>query len=179
MATSIMLDIETLGTGSDCVVLSLGAVKFDATSASICNSILDLKLDRDQQIALGRSVDEDTISWWSQQDPMVIEQALTEQGRVSLDDFNKQLNKFLVGANEIWAQGPVFDIVILEHLYKQMSWPVPWHYWQIRDSRTLFGVHGDSRVRQQSKLHNAVEDARSQALAVIDVYKKLNLVVVE
>jgi hypothetical protein len=177
MATSVMLDIETLGFRPNCVVLSLGAVKFNAQKATIYQLGLDLKLDVDQQLSIGRTVDDSTVEWWSKQHPLVIEEAMTGLNRVSLENFRQQLNKFLVGADEIWAQGPVFDIAILENLYEQMQWPFPWNYWQIRDSRTLFAVHGDSRVKQQGKLHNAMEDAKSQAQAVIDVYKKLNLTV--
>jgi hypothetical protein len=56
-----------------------------------------------------------------------------------------------------------------------MGWPTPWHYWQIRDSRTLFGVHGDPRVKGKTGLHNALEDCVSQATAVQQVYNKLGI----
>ena len=58
-----------------------------------------------------------------------------------------------------------------------MGWPKPWHHWQIRDSRTLFAVHGDKRIKHQEKMHNALEDAKSQAQAVIGVFEKLNLTI--
>jgi exodeoxyribonuclease VIII len=80
-----------------------------------------------------------------------------------------------VGADSIWAQGPLFDFAILENLYRQYGWPTPWQYWQIRDSRTLFGVHGDPRVKGKVGLHNALEDCVSQASAVQQVYNKLGL----
>jgi 3' exoribonuclease, RNase T-like len=85
------------------------------------------------------------------------------------------LNRFLVGANCIWAQGPLFDFAILENIYRQYEWPTPWQYWQIRDSRTLFGVHGDPRVKGKVGLHNALEDCVSQATAVQQIYKRLGI----
>jgi len=69
----------------------------------------------------------------------------------------------------------VFDIAILENIYRQYGWPVPWQYWQICDSRTLFAVHGDPRVKGKVGLHNALEDCVSQAQAVQQVYKRAGI----
>lgn len=172
----IMLDIETLGTRPECVILTLGAVKFNPFTLDEPGPGLYLRLDADEQIALGREVQEDTLQWWMTQAEDVREEALGEgSDRVKLDDMYKQLNRFLVGANNIWCQGPAFDMVILENLYRQMGWPTPWQFWQIRDSRTLFGVHGDPRVKGKAGLHNALEDCVSQATAVQQVYNKLGL----
>ena len=87
----------------------------------------------------------------------------------------KQLNRFLVGANTVWAQGTVFDIGILEHLYKQYGMVANWQYWQISDSRTLFKVHGDPRVKGKEGLHNALEDCVSQAKAVQTIFNQIGL----
>jgi hypothetical protein len=171
----IMLDLETLGTRPECVILTLGAVKFNPYTLDDPGPGLYLRPDVDQQIAAGREVQEDTLQWWMNQAEDVREEALGEEGRVSIEDMYRQLNKFLVGVNNIWAQGPVFDIAILENLYRQYGWPTPWQFWQIRDSRTLFGVHGDPRIKGKVGLHNALEDCVSQATAVQQVYKKLGI----
>ena len=175
MAFDIMLDLETLGTRPECVILTLGAVKFNPYTLDDPGPGLYLRPDVDQQIAAGREVQEDTLQWWMNQAEDVREEALGEEGRVSIEDMHRQLNKFLVGVNNIWAQGPVFDIAILENLYRQYGWPTPWQFWQIRDSRTLFGVHGDPRIKGKMGLHNALEDCVSQATAVQQVYKKLGI----
>lgn len=171
----IMLDIETLGTRPGCVILTLGAVKFNPFSMEAPGPGLYVRPDVDEQIAAGREVQEDTMRWWMQQAEDVREEALGEDDRISVEEMYKQLNRFLVGSNNIWCQGPVFDIAILEHLYRQYGWPTPWQFWQIRDSRTLFGVHGDPRVKGKVGLHNALEDCVSQATAVQQVYNKLGL----
>ena len=69
----------------------------------------------------------------------------------------------------------MFDIAILENLYEQYGWPTPWQFWQIADSRTLFKVHGDPRVKGKVGLHNALEDCVSQATAVQQVFHKLGI----
>ena len=125
----IMLDIETLATSPDAVVLTFGAIKFDPFNPSIQMSDgIYFRLDVDEQIDLGRRVDQGTVAWWGTQSAEVREEALGETDRASLEDFTKALNKFVVGATRIWAQGPVFDIVILENLYRQIGKPAPWQY---------------------------------------------------
>jgi hypothetical protein len=173
--SDIMLDLETLGTRPGCVILTLGAVKFDPYSLKEPGPGIYFRVDVDEQTALGREVQEDTLNWWISQADDIREEALGESERVSLDTLYRDLNRFLVGANNIWAQGPLFDFAILENLYRQMGWPTPWQYWQIRDSRTLFGVHGDPRVKGKAGLHNALEDCVSQATAVQQVYNKLGI----
>jgi len=171
----IMLDLESLGTRPDCAILTLGAIKFDPFRPDAFGDSLYLRIDVDQQLSLGREVQADTLEWWSRQADDVREEALGEHDRVGLEEMYRQLNKFTVGVNNIWCQGPAFDIVILENIYRQMGWPTPWQFWQIRDSRTLFGVHGDPRVKGKAGLHNALEDCISQAKGVQEIYNKLSI----
>ena len=170
-----MLDLESLGTRPDCAILTLGAVKFDEYTPGSFGDGIYFRIDVDEQLALGREVQEDTLEWWMRQAEDVREEALGESDRISLTSMYQQLNRFLVGVNNIWCQGPAFDIVILENIYRQMGWPTPWQFWQIRDSRTLFGVHGDPREKGKSGLHNALEDCISQAQGVQEIYNRLGI----
>ena len=172
----IMLDIETLATSPDAAVLTFGAIKFDPFNPSIQMSDgIYFRINVDEQIDLGRRVDEGTVAWWGTQSAEVREEALGETDRVSIEDFTKALNKFVVGATRIWAQGPVFDIVILENLYRQIGKPAPWQYYSIRDSRTLLKALGDDR-KGGALLHNALADAVSQAEAVQSAVNRHKLV---
>lgn len=175
MATPIMLDLETLSTEPNAVILTIGAIKFDPYTLSDSKEDFYLRINVDEQVALGRHISDSTIEWWGTQPKDVREEALSDANRATLEEFTSQLNKFLVGAGDIWCQGPVFDITILESLYKQLQKPIPWHYWQIRDSRTLFGTHGDPRVKGKSGLHNALEDCKSQANAVQQIFNKFGI----
>lgn len=170
----LMLDLETLATRPDAIILSFGAVKFDPYTDKIGDSLY-YRIDVDEQLDLGRYVDDGTIDWWSKQAADVREEAFSIDNRISLEEFTYQLNKFLVGINSIWAQGAVFDAGILEHLYRQLNKPTPWNYWQISDSRTLFKVHGDPREANKEGLHNALEDCISQAKGVQSIFKKCNI----
>ena len=169
-----MLDIETLSKDHNAVILTLGAVRFNPYSNTI-TSELYMKPDVDEQSEMGRHIDESTIEWWATQAADVQNEAFDPSGRIDVEQFLDDLNRFLVGVTNIWSQGPLFDIIILENLYKQMNKPAPWNFWQIRDSRTLFGVHGDPRVKGKAGLHNALEDCISQAGAVQQIYNQLGL----
>ena len=171
----IMLDLETLATSPDSVILTFGAIKFNPFDRDTdMDQGLYFRINVDEQIALGRNVDEGTVSWWGTQSPEVRDEALGEDGRVDLETFTRMLNKFVLGADRIWAQGPVFDIVILENLYRQLGKPAPWPYYSIRDSRTLLKALGDTR-RPGALLHNALADCVSQAEAIQDAVHRYNL----
>ncbi|HET8688409.1 MAG TPA: 3'-5' exonuclease [Methanosarcina sp.] len=169
-----MIDLETMSTRPDAVILTIGCVKFDPYTDAIGDGLY-LRVDVDEQIGIDRHIQQETMDWWAKQADDVREEAFSESGRTALEETYKQLNRFVAGAGNIWAQGPHFDIVILENLYLQKEWPTPWQFWQIRDSRTLFGTHGDPRDKNAKGAHNALEDCISQAKAVQSIYKKLNL----
>ena len=171
-----MLDIETLSTRPNAVILSLGAVKFDPFSERIdAQDGLDLRIDVDEQTAMGRHVQEETLVWWGTQPKEVQEAAFGEDNRASVEDFCRRLNKIMVGADQIWCQGPAFDMVIIEDLYRSVGKPTPWQFWQVRDSRTLFGVFGDPRAKNRAGAHNALMDCVYQAIGVQQVYRQQNV----
>ncbi len=172
----VMLDLETLSTRPWSVILTLGAVKFSPWAEDVdTDSGLYVKPSVDEQLAMDRHVQDETVAWWGTQTEDVREEALGTDGRIGVNDMLDQLNRFLVGADNIWCQGPAFDIVILEDLYRQTNRPTPWQFWQIRDSRTLFSVHGDPREKNRHGAHNALIDCYYQARAVQHIYKSVEI----
>ena len=174
----IMLDLETLSTRPDATILTFGACKFSPYNQEAIDKIIYFRVNLDEQIALGRHVDDNTIAWWGEQDDDVREEALGEGDRISLEQFTQELNKFIVGCDNIWAQGPVFDIVILENLYRQMGLPCPWQFHQIRDSRTLLGTYGNCywpTNKNKACRHISIEDAINQAQAVQEWFKLIGI----
>jgi len=174
MTTHATIDIETLGTSPDAVVLTIGGIKFDPTADDGLHSEFYYRIDADEQIEMGRSVMESTLEWWEKQSEEVKAEALEPTGRVPVEETLKALNKWLVGVDKLWCQGPVFDIGILENLYKKIDLHHNWSFWNIRDSRTLFSlVDGDPRKEIDFAAHNALADAIVQSLCIQKVYKEL------
>ena len=81
------------------------------------------------------------------------------------------MNKFAVGVDVFWCQGPLFDYAILQNLYAQLGHPVPWQYWQIRDSRTLFDLVPRDFGDERKQAHNALADCYYQAKCIQSTFK--------
>lgn len=171
----MMIDLETLATAPDSVILTCGAIKFDPFSDLEPSGPFYVRILVDDQSAMGRHIDPGTVEWWSKQSQTAQDEAFGDEGRVTPDEFTKQLNTYLVGVNKVWAHGTMFDIVILENLYRMLGKPLPWAYWQIRDSRTLFDLGDDSIKKNNASAHNALADAFFQAKSVQTIYKNLGI----
>jgi hypothetical protein len=176
MATHAMIDIETLGTEPGSVVLSVGAVKFDPFNSIEPNNGKHWMLDVDAQTEKGRIVDESTLAWWGKQEQSIQDRAFSDVGRTDVDVFMKDLNGWLTGCEAIWCQGPQFDMVILEDLFKNFDHHMNWFYWQVMDCRTLFKMMpADPRKAIQENLHDAQADAHWQAVCVQQFYRDFNV----
>jgi exodeoxyribonuclease VIII len=168
-----MIDLETLATGPNATVLTLGAVKFNPWGQGYSDKIY-FRIDLDDQDALGREVDPNTLDWWSKQDPAIMEEAFHPDDRIPLKEAVDRFHKFAWGCDQFWSHGATFDLVIMENLYKQLEKPLPWNFWQLRCTRTIFDLGWDPDMPKNSK-HNALEDAIRQSVGVQNIYRKLNI----
>jgi len=177
MATHGMIDLETLDTRPSCTVLSLGAVKFNPLDSTEPHSELYFKICVDDQDRLGRTTSNSTIEWWSKQDPKAMEEAFDQTGAITVEDAMRQLTKWMVGVDTLWGHGYGFDITIIEDMYRNIGMPIPWNFWIVKDSRTLFGCceKDPRKVLKQENLHNALADAYFQAKGVQYAYNELGL----
>ena len=129
----VMIDLETLGTSPNSVVLSIVAVRFDRTTIyanpglSIHNgkqirggadpiSILSIPVSMLECLAIGRVIDSRTAEFWKaveDKSPLVESAACTDTLTFSLQQLRTFLN---LGYQSIWAKSPTFDITILRSL---------------------------------------------------------------
>jgi hypothetical protein len=168
-----MVDLETLATGPNATILTLGAVHFNPHGQGYGEKIY-FRVDLDDQDKLGREVDPNTLEWWAKQDPAIMEEAFSPDDRVPLLEAIDRFHKFAWGCSTFWSHGSTFDLVILENLFRQVNKPLPWNYWQLRDTRTLFDLGFDPDMPQASK-HDALQDAIRQAVGVQNMYSKLKI----
>lgn len=166
-----MVDMETLAVSPRSVVLSLGAVHFNPLGNGVNDSIY-FKIDLDDQDKLNREIDPNTIEWWSKQNPYIMEEAFSADNRIPLADAMTQFHKFAWGCDAFWSHGATFDLVIIEDILRQLNRSLPWNYWQLRDTRTLFDLGFNPDMPQGSK-HDALQDAIRQAVGVQNVYSQL------
>ena len=120
MAKHLMVDLETMAVTPRAVVLTLGAVHFNPYGNGYGDKLY-LRFDLDDQDKLNREIDPNTLDWWSKQDPKVMEEAFSPNNRVPLREAMDQFHKFAWGCDAFWAHGSLFDIAILEDLYRQIE----------------------------------------------------------
>lgn len=175
MSQNTMIDLETLDTNDEAVILTVGLVDFDTEKCYVDeNTALHIRMDLNEMMAsAGRSISASTLEFWIRQ-PQPVSESLFE-GQIHLIS---QLSKILYermpgGAHSVWSNGSNFDISILEDLFEKR---VPWHFWDVRDVRTInqigkevFGYPLKERGFD-GRPHNALDDAIHQAEYVCEIF---------
>ena len=175
MNTDIMIDMETLDVLPTATILTIGAVKFDPFGDEISEPAMDkfyVKVDIDSCDKIGCTVSSSTLEWWGNQSKAAQEEAFDPNGRIDIVDAMNQLYKFCWGAKRVWSHGAGFDVIICENLFRKIGKAIPWQFWEVRDTRTLFDL-GINPNRPPVLKHHALEDAWNQAVGVQNVYKML------
>lgn len=173
--TDVMIDLETLATSTDAVILTIGAVKFDPFGSDIKDPKMDsfyVKVDIDSCDELGLVSNDDTIAWWAQQSKEAQAEAFDGDDRIHIRDAFDQLYKFCWGAKRVWSNGASFDVPICEHVYRKLNKAIPWPFWAVRDVRTAFDL-GINPNRPPVLAHHALQDAWNQAVGIQNVYNTL------
>lgn len=168
----VMLDLETLGTTPGCVVLSIGAVIFGPEGlGDEFYSVINV----DSSKNAGMYVDGDTVAWWDRQSPearKVLEDANSPGAatlEVALTDFNNWLKR--VPDCRLWGNGVDFDNTILIAAYLSAGIDPGWKFYRHRCYRTVKNTCAAPKLARQGTHHNALDDAKSQAAHLIDIYK--------
>ncbi len=165
-----MIDLETMGTAQDTVVMSCGLVMFSPEEGTISETNRDhIVLNVQSQLDAGRTITGDTLKWWLRQSPEAVAGwNRAEEQCLTLQNFLEELRAIwkMYDARYVWGHGATFDISILENMYKYGGLGTPWKFWDVRDTRTLFHLTGVKPNRAEGTHHNALDDAIAQAHAV-------------
>lgn len=175
----VMVDLETLGRRAGCAVLSIGAVAFDAETGKLGPEFYQVvKLTSCEEAGL--HVDPETVAWWEKQNPeaqKVLKQARAVRGNKplakSLELFNEYLYQFGSRSVHVWGNGSDFDNAILINCYAAASVKNGWEFWNNRCFRTLKGFAPHIKTERTGTYHNALDDAKTQALHAIKVFQHL------
>lgn len=165
--THVMVDLETLGTGSNAVIISIGAVEF--TVAGGAGRDFYMNVDPQSCVDAGLKIDPDTVMWWMKQSD--------EARRVFSQDVSNPLSRALLYFSDwfpqgacLWGNGATFDNVILSNAYKAVGLKQPWSYRADRCYRTLKNLYPQVLPDDLGGVaHNALADARYQAAHLIKI----------
>jgi hypothetical protein len=161
--TDVMVDLETLGTGPDARVLSVGAVCFDRVLGALGPRFYVEVRDA------GGAIDVETVRWWSKRESEGFVMPGAEEFVEPVEAVGR-LAKFLKEhwdekEGRMWSWGIDFDLVILRGLIERSGVAVRWQHWNQRCARTFCAEAG---VRREGKvMHHALEDAVQEAWAVV------------
>lgn len=171
----VMVDLETLGTEPGSGLLSIGAVAFDPVTGKLAERFY-VVIDRGSNQLFGLVEDPETLAWWARQSAAarrVFDDPCRVPLYVALDRFSAWWRK--VGGVEFWAHGPGFDEALLSAAYRATDRTPPWKFWNARCTRTIYAAADVAPDRASGTHHNALDDAVSQAAAVIKAYRRLGL----
>ena len=165
-----MIDLETLGTGSNSVVVSAGLVAFNISTGEILAE-LDIGLNLNQQIKTGGVIDGDTLEFHFAQAPDSI-QKMAQRKVLDVKEGLELISNFIKANNitTLWGNGATFDNVILRNLYARHLKVFPLGFWTDRDLRTAVDIYNIDvgAVPFVGIRHYCLDDARHQVKILTD-----------
>ena len=160
---NVMVDIETFGTDSNSVIVSISAVKFDINTGEL-GSTFEIGLDIQEQLDNGAVIDGSTVMWWLEQSKEA-QHELTRIDRIDVASALSHFNSFLYPTPDaLWGNGATFDNVIVRNLHKRhkIEFRVP--FWADRCVRTYVDMN-DINTRDFKFVgtkHNGIDDCLHQ-----------------
>lgn len=170
----IMVDLETLGTVADAVILSIGAVKFDLDSDRLDDNGFYASISIESNLVHDRRIQEDTLSWWLGQSAEA--QGVFHEEKQGLGEALVRLSDWIGDDDyQVWSNGSDFDIPMLAHAYTTLGMKIPWKFWNSNCFRTYKKLPGAKllRVPFVGTKHNALLDAVHQARTAQAIQKAL------
>lgn len=186
----IMVDLETLGKGSENPIIEFSAVAFDLISGEIVSKLfMPIKLE-DMLF-----VDPDTLVWWMKTNKDLLatiilngaKDGITE--RVALNLFSAWISDLCgehgVPADRVylWGNGILFDNRFIKDRMARYNIPYPIYYRNDRDVRTLVDTYADLigstyaelKAQRDPKLveHSSFDDCLAQIDLVCRSYRGL------
>lgn len=183
----VMIDTETVSLGKDAAFTQIGACAFYPAEGRVS---LDERFERHVRLgsglAMGRSLDPETIIWWLKQSEAA-RFRFTEGQKNAIDvppalielaEFVQRPNgRRGLGARPeepagVWSHGATFDLALLEDACNKSGLKTPWDYRRCRDTRTVFALANYERPpgswEPESTSHHALSDAVEQSYDLIN-----------
>lgn len=180
MPKDIMVDLETLGVAPGCVILSIGAVEFDYETGELGTEFY-VEINQQSCVNAGLKTNQSTVDWWKRQslEAQKVLYATNEDNGTQLSDALTQFKQYLESFNDeniyIWGNGADFDQPILIAAYNAVNIPQPWGYYSNRCYRTLKNLRPEVPFHRSGTYHNALSDARSQAVHAMALLRVLTM----
>ncbi|WP_407201690.1 exonuclease [Citrobacter werkmanii] len=182
--THLMVDLETMGSGPDAPIVSIGAIYFDPSTGNTGAEFYQV-VSLESSMSFGMKPDASTIQWWLKQSSEARSAILVDEA-MGLRETLELLADFIAenAANgshtvQLWGNGCSFDNVILRRAYALTQTPFAVPFWNDRDVRTMVelgktvGINPRFDIPFEGDMHNALSDARHQVKYVSAIWQRL------
>ena len=182
MKIHVMLDLETMGNGSNAAIVSIGAVVFNPSNGQLgaeFEEVINLS-----SAAYYSDIDAPTVTWWLSQGDEARAIFLKETPKSSLKDALLKFNQWLADLGEskdicLWGNGAGFDNVILMNSFKATRIRPNFIHWNDLDVRTIvrmgrdiLGINPKETLVREGVHHSALDDAKFQAQYVSVIWER-------
>jgi hypothetical protein len=177
----IMVDLETLDNVPGGVILSIGAVGFNAQTGQLGPEFYAV-LDKSSCDFLGLTTSTETLNWWASQsdEARAVLRDATGGSGLHADLVAQEFSNWIGTHFErdkvhMWSNGADFDLPFLQVLYARCGLRLPWKFYNNRCYRTLKNLFGGLVPKPEfdGTKHNALDDAIFQAKHAIPLLRVL------
>lgn len=136
MTLAVSLDLETLSTHKNAVILSIGACTVSLNGDA--ERTFTVNLDAQAQIDKGLHVSADTLKWWMRQDAQAQRDAFHGEDVhpvIAIEMLRGWLKA--EGTPPVYTKGPHFDGALLDSLAESFGVEAPISHRKHRDIRTI------------------------------------------
>lgn len=167
----LMVDIETMGTFQNSVIVAIGAVQFDLSTGETGNTF-SVTIDLESMLRKNFDCSGETIKWWINRDSKAKE--IFNVPSLKLKDALDEFSAFARQTKYIWGNGSSFDLGVIANAYERLNMNAPWHHWNERDVRTL--VMFDPSIKKHTEFigtaHHPIDDCFHQIKYCSQIWKK-------
>ena len=169
----ILLDLETMGPSPHAAIIAIGAVAFNPEMGVLGDWFYEV-VDLGSSVAQGGQMEPATVLWWLRQSDEARAAFELEGSKieVALLKFSAWVRAIADNDARIWGNGANFDNVVLASAYDRTAITRPWSFWNDRCYRTVKALHPEIKMERAGTHHNALDDARSQALHLMEMLRK-------
>jgi hypothetical protein len=192
-----MIDLETLGLNcGSAPIMQIGIAAFHPRKSGILAS-WSCRVTLSSNEEIGREVEPDTEKWWQEtpERKVLYDQLIGNPMAVDLFMALANLRAFVMSheIKEIWANGPAFDVAMVECALRSLKETPIWSHRDVRDTRTIWALAAEKHppfaldsALVQAKLgwksypgselaHDALSDCLHQILKVQMAYAILDM----
>lgn len=179
----VMVDLETLGTTTGHVILSIGACFFNPLTGEIGHKFLRA-IDLKSSIDKGFVINGDTLTWWLRDNPEALKATINVDKKESIDEALVSFMNFCdtygqIAKVRLWANDPSFDTAMIMKACEMCNVEYKLKFWNNCDCRTIVRLYPpqlfkDYKINnQRTGYHTADADAVYQAQYISYILKEL------